>query len=270
MWRHNRRLHRALVTTANAAIEALLDEEEFGSVITVVAGPDIGSKMVIDSDGVVLAGSLPDTIAEDVIEDAMTLMTREQHRSLEYGQHTAFIETLAPPPNLLIFGAVHIGQALCSFATQMGYRVTVVDSRQAFATDERFPTAHRVLVGWPKDLMDELGFDQRTWVVVLSHDPRHETAPLQAALENETRYIGAMGSRRTHNQRVERLQGLGFEGSQIARIHSPIGLDIGAESPQEVAVSILAEMTLVRYGGGSGLSLKGVEGRVHKQRPDES
>jgi xanthine dehydrogenase accessory factor len=151
----------------------------------------------------------------------------------------------------------------------MGYRVTVVDSRPAFATTDRFPDASGVILGWPKDIMDQLTFDRRTWVVVLSHDPRHETPPLEAALKSDARYIGAMGSRRTHVLRVERLKELGFTDDDIGRIHSPIGLDIGAETPQEVAVSILAEMTMLRYGAGTGISLRGVEGRVHKQRPDD-
>lgn len=246
-----------------------MDAEVFGSVVTMVEGPNVGDKAVIDSEGVVIAGSIPGAVSADVVADAITLMSHEQHRTLDYGEHSAFLETLAPPPDLLVFGAVHIGQALASFGTQMGYRVTVVDSRAPFVTEERFPTAHRLLVGWPRDLMDQLTFDRRTWVVVLSHDPRHETPPLEAALKADTRYIGAMGSRRTHNLRVERLHELGFGEDDIARIHSPVGLDIGAETPQEVAVSILAEMTLVRYGAGTGLSLKGVEGRVHKQRQDE-
>ncbi|MFZ0014698.1 MAG: XdhC family protein [Acidimicrobiia bacterium] len=252
----------------NQVIQDLLDAEEFGSVVTLVDGPSTGGKAVIGSEGQVLAGSLPDDVADDITEDAVTLMGREQHRALDYGAHSAFIETLAPPPDLLIFGAVHIGQALASFGTQMGYRVTVIDSRAPFVTGERFPTADRLLTGWPRDLMDQLTFDRRTWVVVLSHDPRHETPPLEAALNSDTRYIGAMGSRRTHDLRVERLTDLGFGPEDIARIHSPVGLDIGAETPQEVAVSILAEMTLVRYGAGTGVSLKGVEGRVHKQRPE--
>jgi xanthine dehydrogenase accessory factor len=256
------------VTDVNSAIQGLLDGEEFGSVITFVDGPAIGGKAVIDSNGHLIAGSIPEEIGSDVAEDALTLMGHEQHRTLDYGAHSAFIETLAPPPDLLIFGAVHIGQALASFGAQMGYRVTVVDSREPFVTEERFPTAHKLLVGWPRDLMDQLTFDRRTWVVVLSHDPRHETPPLEAALKADTRYIGAMGSRRTHNLRTERLRELGFDGDDIMRIHSPVGLDIGAETPQEVAVSILAEMTLVRYGAGTGISLKGVEGRVHKQRGD--
>jgi xanthine dehydrogenase accessory factor len=257
------------VTGINEAIQGLLDAESFGALATLVEGPATGTKAVIDDSGAVIAGELPEAIASDVLEDAATLISYEQHRALEYGEHSVFIEILAPPPDLVIFGAVHIGQALAVFGSQMGYRVTVVDSRAPFVTEERFPTAHRLLVGWPRDLMDQLVFDRRTWVVVLSHDPRHETPPLEAALKANTRYIGAMGSRRTHNLRVERLQGLGFDEDDIGRIHSPIGLDIGAETPQEVAVSILAEMTMVRYGAGSGLSLRGVEGRVHKQREDE-
>lgn len=258
------------MSEALETIERILDAEEFGSVVTFVDGHHLGAKVVIDASGNVVSGDLDAEIAADVIEDALTLMNHEQHRTLSYGRHSVFIETLAPPPDLLIFGAVHIGQALCSFGSQMGYRVTVVDSRPAFATEERFPAAHRVIVGWPRDIMVQLDFDKRTWVVVLSHDPRHETPPLEAALKTETRYIGAMGSRRTHAQRVNRLEGLGFGDEDVARIHSPVGLDIGAETPQEVAVSILAEMTLVRYGAGTGVSLKGTDGRVHKQRTDES
>ncbi len=258
------------MSDALPSIQEILDAEEFGSVITFVDGTLTGSKVVLDASGAIKAGALPPEVVDDITEDAVALMNHEQHRAMGYGDHSVFIETLAPPPDLLVFGAVHIGQALCSFGSQMGYRVTVVDSRPAFATEERFPDAHRVIVGWPREIMDQLHFDRRTWVVVLSHDPRHETPPLAAALKSDTRYIGAMGSRRTHNLRVERLQELGFGDDDIDRIHSPIGLDIGAETPQEVAISILAEMTLVRYGAGTGVSLRGVEGRVHKQRPEDA
>ena len=251
-------------------IQRILDSEQFGSVITFVDGPAIGSKLVLDSRGELISGSIPEDIGADLAEDALVLMNHEQHRAMGYGEHSVFIETLAPPPDLHIFGAVHIGQALASFGGQMGYRVTVIDSRAPFATEERFPTAHRVIVGWPADIIDQLHFDRRTWVVVLSHDPRHETPALAAALKAETRYIGAMGSRRTHELRVERLKGIGFDDEDVARIHSPIGLDIGAETPQEVAVSILAEMTMRRYGAGTGLSLHGIEGRIHKQRPEDA
>ena len=252
------------------AIQRILDAEEFGSVVTFIEGPALGSKAVLDQDGKLVAGTVPEGLLDTVKDDAIELMRHEQHRALTYGEHTVFYETLAPPPDLLIFGAVHIAQSLTTIAAHMGFRVTVVDSRPAFATPERFPEAHRVLVGWPADLMDQLHFDRRTWVVVLSHDTRHETPVLEAALKSDVRYIGAMGSRRTHRLRVERLQGMGFTEEDTSRIYGPVGLDIGAESPQEVAVSILAEMTLVRYGAGTGLSLHGVEGRIHKQRPEDA
>ncbi len=256
------------MVTALDRIQEILDAEVFGSVVTFVEGPNVGEKIVISSQGEIVHGALPADIAEPLTADAKTLMGFEQHRSMEYGPHSVFIETLAPPSNLYIFGAVHIGQALAQFASQMGYRVSVIDSRGAFATDERFPTAERVLIGWPRDLMDQLVLDRRTWVVILSHDPRHEDPVLEAALKSDVRYVGAMGSRRTQKRREERLSAMGFTEADLARIHGPVGLDIGAESPQEVAVSILAEMTLVRYGKGSGMSLQGTEGRVHKQRED--
>ena len=252
------------------AIQQILDAEQFGSVITFVDGPAIGTKIVLDSEGSQATGEFPGGSSTEITEDALVLMNHEQHRTMSYGDHSVFFETLAPPPDLLIFGAVHVAQSLTVFGTHMGYRVTVVDSRSAFASEDRFPEARRVLVGWPADLMEQLHFDRRTWVVVLSHDQRHETPVLEAALKSDARYIGAMGSRRTHKLRVERLQTMGFSEENTDRIRGPVGLDIGAETPQEVAVSILAEMTLVRYGAGTGLSLHGVDGRIHKQRPEDA
>ncbi len=252
-----------------ATVQGILEREEYGALVTFVDGPELGSKAVLDSKGTVLAGSVPDDIVSDLTKDALQLMNHEQHRAMEYGPHSVFIEALAPPQEIVIFGAVHIGQSLASFASQMGYRVTLVDSRAAFATPERFPMA-RILVGWPQDVIDQVPLDRRTWVVLLSHDKRYEDPVLEAALKSEVRYIGCMGSRRTQDMRVERLRAMGFSDEDIARVRGPVGLDIGAESPQEVAVSILAEMTLVRYGHGTGLSLHGVEGRVHKQRPEDA
>ena len=250
-------------------IQGILDREEYGAIVTFVDGPDTGAKAVVDSSGNVVAGQLPGEIASHVTEDARQLMDHEQHRAMEYPPHTVFIESLAPPQEMVIVGAVHIGQSLAGFAAQMGYRVTVIDSRAAFATEDRFPRA-RVLVGWPEDLIEEVTLDRRTWLVILSHDKRYEDPVLVAALKSPVRYIGCMGSRRTQDLRVERLGAMGFAEEDIARVRGPVGLDIGAESPQEVAVSILAEMTLVRYGHGTGLSLHGIEGRVHKQRPEDA
>jgi xanthine dehydrogenase accessory factor len=251
------------------AIQGILAREEYGAVVTFVDGPEIGSKTVIDSAGSVVSGGLPEEIAAHVTADALQLMEHEQHRAMEYPPHSVFVESLAPPQEILIVGAVHIGQWLAAFATQMGYRVTVIDSRGAFATTERFPTA-RILIGWPEKVIGEVTLDRRTWVVILSHAPPHEDPVLEAALKSPVRYIGCMGSRRTQDLRVERLRNMGFSEEDITRVRGPVGLDIGAESPQEVAVSILAEMTLVRYGHGTGLSLHGIEGRVHKQRPEDA
>jgi xanthine dehydrogenase accessory factor len=250
------------------AIQGILDREEYGSVITFVDGPRLGSKAVLASDGHTVAGELPPEISEPLSADARVLMDHEQHRAMEYPPHSVFIESLAPPQEMVIVGAVHIGQSLASFASQMGYRVTVIDSRGAFATPERFPNA-RILVGWPENVIDQVTLDRRTWLVILSHAPPHEDPVLEAALKSPVRYIGCMGSRRTQDLRVGRLLEMGFSEDDIARVRGPVGLDIGAESPQEVAVSILAEMTMVRYGHGTGLSLHGIEGRVHKQRPED-
>ena len=137
------------------------------------------------------------------------------------------------------------------------------DARPAFTTEERFPDADRVLVGWPDALKDQIELDRRTYVVLLSHDARFEDPVLPWVLGSPVKYIGAMGSRRTAARRVEKLGTMGYDADQIGRIHSPVGLDLGAETPAENAISILAEMIQVRYGSGNGGSLRGREGRIH-------
>jgi xanthine dehydrogenase accessory factor len=251
------------------AVEQMIAEERLGAVATVVAGPHLGAKAVIDYDGGYIAGSLPDQIAGDVRSDAAALMDREQNRTLSYGESEVFIETVAPPPHLVIFGAVHIAQPLSTIAHQLGFHVTVSDARAAFTTSERFPDADRVLVGWPDDLKDQIDLDRRTYVVMLSHDARFEDPVLPWVLESPVKYIGAMGSRKTSAKRVEKLTGMGYSDEQIGRIHGPVGLDIGAEQPGETAVSILAEMIQVRYGSGSGESLRGTARRIHPQRTED-
>lgn len=251
------------------AVERLIAEERLGAVATVVAGPGLGAKAVIDYDGGYIAGALPDGIAADVQSDAGALMEREQNRTLSYGETEVFIETVAPPPHLVIFGAVHIAQPLSTIAGQLGFHVTVSDAREAFTTVERFPDADRVLVGWPDDLKDLIDLDRRTYVVMLSHDARFEDPVLPWVLESPVKYIGAMGSRKTSAKRVEKLTGMGYSDEQIGRIHGPVGLDIGAEQPGETAVSILAEMIQVRYGSGTGESLRGTTRRIHAQRIDD-
>lgn len=254
---------------AVAAIRRLVDAESLGAELTCVAGPAIGSRAVCEAGVGIVVGSVPDDIVDDVLSDADQLMANEQSRSLDYGDHRVFISTIAPPPVLVIFGAGHVSQPLASFARGLGYRVIVVDSRTAWATEERFPDVDELIVGWPNVFFDAHQLDGRTYVALMNHDARFEDPVLPMVRRAPIRYIGAMGSRRTHRSRVERLEAAGWSADEIARIHGPIGLDIGAETPEEMAVAIIAEITQVRYGHGSGISLRGTTGRIHPQRGTE-
>jgi len=159
-----------------------------------------------------------------------------------------FVAIHNPPLRVLIVGAVHIAQALVPMARIAGYDPVLIDPRESFASEARFP-GETVLDDWPDEALHALGLDQRTALVLLTHDPKLDDPALAEALRSEVFYIGALGSARTHAKRVERLTGAGFSEAEIARIHGPIGLDIGAAGPAEIAVSILAEMTQVLRKG---------------------
>ena len=236
------------------AVARLIEAEEFGSRATVVAGPSLGQSAVIQ-DAQVIAGVLPSTIIADVIADATSLLDRERSSTLTYGSHEVYIESIVPRPHLVIFGAVHIAQELIPMARQLGFHVTVSDARSAFTTTERFPDADRLLVGWPDQV--DLEFDRRTYVVVLSHDARFEDPLWPLVLPSPVAYIGAMGSSKTAARRRERLLAEGFGSEQVDRIHGPIGIDIGAETPAEIAVGILAEIVESRARPGVPLELRG-------------
>ncbi len=250
-------------------IKRLLDEERLGAVATVVVGDDIGHKAVIDYEDGVVAGSLPESVGSEVVGDAKALMEREQSKTLSYGDTTVFIEVLAPQPVMLIFGAGHNAQPLTAMAKQLGFRVVIADARPMWATEDRFPDADHVIVGWPDDVFAKIPLERRTYVVLLSHDARFEDPVFHAVHGKPIRYLGAIGSRRTHRARLERLAAEGWSDEELATIYGPVGLDIGGETPAEMAVSILAEIIQARYGKGSGLSLRGETGRVHKQRGPE-
>ncbi len=257
------------MTEVLAAIEELIAAERLGATVTVVDGPDLGQKAVIDNGRGFIAGSLPDDIADSVLADARELMDREQSRTLSYGDRQVFIESMAPPPILLIFGAGHVSQPLAHMARIIGFRVVVADARKTWATPDRFPDVDELIVDWPDAVFARYTPDRRTYVAITSHDPRFEDPVFPALHGAPIRYLGAMGSRRTHRSRLERLAAAGWTEEQLATIHGPIGLDLGAETPEEMAISILGEIIQVRYGHGSGLSLHGTEGRIHAQRGDE-
>jgi xanthine dehydrogenase accessory factor len=159
---------------------------------------------------------------------------------------TRFVQVFNPPLRLIVVGAVHIAQALAPLASLSGYEVTVVDPRQAWATDGRFPGI-ALVTDWPDEALRSLAPDHRTAIVALTHDPKLDDPALTVALESEVFYIGALGSRRTHAGRLERLGAHGFDEAQLARIHGPIGLAIGAKTPAEIAISTLAQMTQVLH-----------------------
>ncbi len=251
------------------AVKGLIAEERLGAVATVVGGDAIGAKAVIDYEQGVIAGQIPAGLLDDVLVDAAALMDHEQSRTLSYGENSVFVETVAPQPLMMIFGAGHNAQPLTTMAKGLGFRVVVADARPMWATEERFPDADEVVVGWPESVFAKIPLDRRTYVVLLSHDARFEDPVFAAVHGQPVRYLGAIGSRRTHRARLERLAGEGWSDEDLATIYGPIGLDIGAETPAEMAVSILAEIIQARYGAGSGLSLRGETGRVHKQRGPE-
>jgi len=175
---------------------------------------------------------------------------------------TVFVQTFAPPPRMLVFGAIDYAAAVVSMGRFLGYRVTVCDARPVFATPRRFPAAHEVVCEWPARYFARVPVDERTVVCVLTHDPKFDVPLLRAALRSPAGYVGAMGSRRTHEDRLRRLYEDGLTAAEAARLHSPIGLDIGGRTPEETAVSIAAEIIQTTWGG-SGAPLRRTEGRIH-------
>jgi xanthine dehydrogenase accessory factor len=179
------------------------------------------------------------------------------------GPVTLFAQSNLPAPRMLVFGAVDFAGALARVGGFLGYRVTVCDARPVFATRERFPDAHEVVVDWPDRYLRTTDTDTRTVVCVLTHDPKFDVPLLKQALALPVAYIGAMGSRRTHHDRLARLLASGVPEVQLARLHSPIGLDLGAHTPQETALSIAAEIVAAARGG-SGQPLTGGHTPIHK------
>jgi xanthine dehydrogenase accessory factor len=168
-----------------------------------------------------------------------------------------FIEPYRRPAHLVIIGAIHIAIPLHRLAKLMGYRVTVVDARKKFATKERFPDADEIIVAWPDEALAKLTIDSSTYVVILTHDPKFDLPALRAVLRKHAGYVGAIGSRKTNQNRFDALRKEGFTEAELSRVHGPIGLDLGGRGAEETALGILAEITAVRFGG-SGASMKAV------------
>jgi xanthine dehydrogenase accessory factor len=226
-------------------LEALQEARAAGRAVAVafpVEGPD---------EARLVAPEGPDPLAEAAREALRT----DVARTVEDARGTWLVRPYAPPLRLVVVGAVHVAGPLSTMARAVGYRVVVVDPRAAFATVERFPD-DELRRDWPDEALRALAPDARTAVVTLTHDPKLDDPALREALRTPAFYVGALGSRRTHAARLERLGAAGVPASELTRIHGPVGLAIGARSPAEIAVSILAEMTAVLRGrapGGSGV-----------------
>ncbi|MBW9210620.1 XdhC family protein [Mumia sp. zg.B21] len=252
------------------------------AVATVIAHPDttwVGRRLVVRPEGTT-GGLGSDRADAAVADDVRGLLAAGRTATLTYGPHgerrgegmRVFVASYAPKPRMLVFGAIDFAAAVARQAAFLGYQVTVCDARPVFATAARFPDAHEVVVSWPHKYLAkqvEAGaIDERTVICVLTHDPKFDVPLLERALQLEPphrpAFVGAMGSRRTHDDRLARLREAGVGEDAIARLSSPIGLDLGARTPEETAVSIAAEIIALQWGGrGDRLSAR--DGRIHHE-----
>ena len=241
-------------------VERLLgtvEREERAVLFTVVEGESLGAELLVTEDGERF-GEGPDELPSLV--DGLLRGGRNQ--LIELDQRKVFAELFGPPPRLLVIGAVDTAEALCRAAKTLGWHTIVADARGKFATKERIPSADELLVAWPEDALEQVRPDYQTAVVVLTHDDRFDIPALKHSLATEAFYIGALGSRRNQSRRRERLLEEGLEEGELDRIAGPCGLDVGAETPAETALSILGEI-LARRAGRSGGALKEAAGRIH-------
>jgi xanthine dehydrogenase accessory factor len=237
-----------------------LNQEKGAALATIVSGPElVGAKLLV-LPGAVAHGTL--SLAElenQIITDAEQAIwtgrkythtyTIESTTGTQYFE--VFIEGFPPPPTLIIVGAGHIAIPLTTFARALNYRVVVIDARAAFATPERFPHASELIVAWPDEVLEKMDLNPSTSVAVLTHDPKFDEPTLKVILSHNLGYVGAIGSRKTGIERAERLKKQGLTDEQLSHIHSPIGLNIGATVPEEIALAIMAEIVATRHSKDS-------------------
>ncbi len=253
-----RRLHQALETQKPAALcIALSPDALLGRRMLVLDGETVGAiDPAIDAELARAARehfeivgtyhtTLP-SLAENKVSDGQVFEDKANSEA------TFFIESFAPPLSLWIVGGTHTAIPLCRMAREVGFEVTIVDPRPSYASKERFPDATAIVEAWPEEALARAPLDDYTYVVTLTHDAKFDLPTLRQVLRSNVRYIGALGSRKTHAARKEKLLAEGFNETEIARIHAPIGLDLGARTAEEIALSILAELVAVRHGRDGG------------------
>ncbi len=251
------------------------------AVATVVEHPDptwLGRRVIVHPDEDEMTGTIGSPRADDAVrDDAIGLLASGANATLTYGPDgerrgegmRVFVWAFAPKPRMLVFGAIDFAAAVARVGSFLGYHVTVCDARPVFATNTRFPEADEVVVEWPHRYLEKQrdagALDARTVITVLTHDPKFDVPLLEVALRlPEVAYVGAMGSRRTHEDREARLREVGVTDDELKRLSSPIGLDLGARTPEETAISVAAEIIAGRWGG-SGEPLAAMAGRIHHE-----
>jgi xanthine dehydrogenase accessory factor len=232
--------------------------ERRGVLLTVVEGEGAGAKVLAVEGAEPIGDGVPDWALAQLDE----LLRRGRNRLLEADGVKVFAEWYGPPPRLVVYGAVDTAESLCRGAKLLGWSAIVADARGMFLTPERMPSADRLIAAWPKEAFAEIQPDHQTAVVVLTHDDKFDEPALLAALESEAFYVGALGSRRTTARRRERLLEAGVAEEALDRIMGPCGLDIGADTQEETALSILSEILAVRAGRPGG-SLRDSKHRIH-------
>jgi xanthine dehydrogenase accessory factor len=233
-------------------LTAAIVAEQPVAVATLVGGSEsTGSKLLAQPGGPTLGSLGAGLPAQVIIDDMLAMLARAESGIRSYatpaGDIQVFIETYPPPPTMFIVGAVHIAIPLVTFAKTLGFRVVVVDARGAFATPERFAHADELIMAWPDEAL-EGKLNSNSFVVLLTHDPKLDDPALKVALPSPARYVGALGSPRTHEKRLARLREEGMPEMQLARLHAPIGIKLGANTPEEIAVSIIAEVVAAKHG----------------------
>jgi xanthine dehydrogenase accessory factor len=237
-----------------------IERQERAVLFTIIEGDGLGAHALVLEGGERHGDGVP----EEALGQADRLIREHTNRILELDGARVFAEVFGPPPRLLIYGAVDTAEALCAAAKLLGWQTIVADARAKFATAERLPSADEIIVEWPEEALARVAPDHATAVVVLTHDDKFDVPALKAALESEAFYIAALGSRRNQERRRERLVEAGVEEEALDRIAGPCGLDIGAESQPETALSILAEALAVRMGRDGG-KLRDSRKRIHAE-----
>ena len=237
----------------------VVEGNERAVVLTVLAGDDLGAELLVTE-----AGERIGDAPEELAESAPELIRRGRSGIVQIAGRDVFADVYGPPPRLLIYGAVDTAEALCRAAQEIGWQPIVADARARFATSERLPSAKEIVVAWPEETLAQVRPDDATAIVILTHDDKFDVPMITGALETDAFYIGALGSRRNQERRRERLLEAGVDEAALERVSGPSGLDIGAQTPAETAISILAEIMAVRAGREGG-RLREATTRIHAE-----